>query len=401
MALNFPSSPTLGQTYTSGNTTWEWDGSRWVNISVTIQIVDAETLDSQNSSYYLDYNNFSNTPSIPSLTGYATETYVNTSISNLANSAPATLDTLNELAAALGDDPNFATTVTNSIASKLPLSGGTLTGQLTAQNLIIAEQGIASNSNIFFTDSFDPTRPNGIVFPNDTLPDPDFWAGIGGTGYDNRIVVKLPYTSDTNSIFEVRDSGDQYGNSKFSVGANESRFNTAVDIYANTYVTGSATFISSVHFNQTSAGEEFKITSASSTTFIVDGYTLDFKRTDGGDTYITNSGTGAIIVGGRDVAADGTKLDGIASGATAYTNSSVDAHLNTSAASSGQLLSWTGSDYDWTQAGAINDVFYENSATVSSDYTLTVGKNATSAGPITIAEGVTVTVPDGSRWAVV
>lgn len=65
-----------------------------------------------------------------SLTGYATETYVNTAVSNLVDSAPATLDTLNELAAALGDDPNFATTVTNSIATKLPLSGGTLTGAL-------------------------------------------------------------------------------------------------------------------------------------------------------------------------------------------------------------------------------------------------------------------------------
>ena len=52
------------------------------------------------------------------LTGYATETYVDNSIANLVDTAPATLDTLNELAAALGDDPNFATTVTNSIAGK-------------------------------------------------------------------------------------------------------------------------------------------------------------------------------------------------------------------------------------------------------------------------------------------
>ena len=52
------------------------------------------------------------------LTGYATESYVGTAISNLVDSAPATLDTLNELAAALGDDANFATTVTNSLATK-------------------------------------------------------------------------------------------------------------------------------------------------------------------------------------------------------------------------------------------------------------------------------------------
>ena len=61
---------------------------------------------------------------------YATQSYVNTQVSNLVDSAPSTLDTLNELAAALGDDANFSTTVTNSIATKLPLAGGTLTGAL-------------------------------------------------------------------------------------------------------------------------------------------------------------------------------------------------------------------------------------------------------------------------------
>ena len=48
----------------------------------------------------------------------------------MADSAPATLDTLNELAAALNDDANFSTTVTNSIAAKLALAGGTMTGNL-------------------------------------------------------------------------------------------------------------------------------------------------------------------------------------------------------------------------------------------------------------------------------
>jgi hypothetical protein len=61
----------------------------------------------------------------------ANKTYVDTEVAGIVSSAPATLDTLNELAAALGDDPNFATTVTNSIGTKLPLAGGTLTGDLT------------------------------------------------------------------------------------------------------------------------------------------------------------------------------------------------------------------------------------------------------------------------------
>lgn len=60
-----------------------------------------------------------NQSELPSLSGYATETYVNTAIANLVDTAPTTLDTLNELAAALGDDPNFATTIVNSIPTTL------------------------------------------------------------------------------------------------------------------------------------------------------------------------------------------------------------------------------------------------------------------------------------------
>ena len=51
-------------------------------------------------------------------TQVATTAYVQTELADLVNSAPATLDTLNELAAALGDDASFATTVTNSLANK-------------------------------------------------------------------------------------------------------------------------------------------------------------------------------------------------------------------------------------------------------------------------------------------
>ena len=61
----------------------------------------------------------------------ATTASVTTSINNLIDAAPGALNTLNELAAALGDDANFSTTVTNSIATKLPLAGGTLTGDVT------------------------------------------------------------------------------------------------------------------------------------------------------------------------------------------------------------------------------------------------------------------------------
>lgn len=48
-----------------------------------------------------------------------------------------------------------------------------------------------------------------------------------------------------------------------------------------------------------------------------------------------------------------------------------------------------------------DSVFYENDQTVTTNYTLTPGKHAMSAGPITIATGVTVAVPTGSTWTIV
>ena len=65
----------------------------------------------------------------------ATKTYadnaVSTGISNLVGGATSALDTLNELATALGNDANFSTTVTNALATKAPLNSPTFTGTVT------------------------------------------------------------------------------------------------------------------------------------------------------------------------------------------------------------------------------------------------------------------------------
>ena len=64
------------------------------------------------------YNDLIDKPTIPSISGLATETYVNTKVAGIVNSAPETLDTLQELASALGNDPNFATTMATQIGKK-------------------------------------------------------------------------------------------------------------------------------------------------------------------------------------------------------------------------------------------------------------------------------------------
>lgn len=51
--------------------------------------------------------------------------------------------------------------------------------------------------------------------------------------------------------------------------------------------------------------------------------------------------------------------------------------------------------------GGGDTIFIENSQVVTTDYTIPVGKNAMSTGPITVNSGVTVTISSGSTWAII
>ena len=107
--------------------------------TLKIKIGDGAT--AWNSLDYTTTTIFSELQNIPTtLAGYgitdaSTTTEMNNAISlavsDLVDTAPGALDTLNELAAAINDDANFSTTITDSIATKLPLAGGTMTGDIT------------------------------------------------------------------------------------------------------------------------------------------------------------------------------------------------------------------------------------------------------------------------------
>ena len=92
----------------------------------------------------------------------ATKNYVDTEISNLVASSPAALDTLNELAAALGDDPNFATTVSTQIGTKLNANHDmtlTLSGDVSGSTTF-TDMGNATLSVTIADDSHNHTIAN-------------------------------------------------------------------------------------------------------------------------------------------------------------------------------------------------------------------------------------------------
>jgi hypothetical protein len=99
---------------------YRWNGTNWEVIGIDLNKDYAEFSQLATASAAAVVSG--------SALGYASASaYTDSAVSNLVNSAPEALNTLNELAAALGDDANFATTVTNSLSNKLDSSSASAT----------------------------------------------------------------------------------------------------------------------------------------------------------------------------------------------------------------------------------------------------------------------------------
>lgn len=118
--------------------TLDWSGNAWFAGKVTQEGTPTDNKDLVNKKYVDDVkasivvptktseltNDSNFLTEHQSLTGLATETYVNDKVAGIVNSAPETLDTLQELATALGNDANFATTVSTQIGKKVDKAEG-------------------------------------------------------------------------------------------------------------------------------------------------------------------------------------------------------------------------------------------------------------------------------------
>ena len=126
----------------------------------------------------------------------ATESWVSTQVANLVSSAPVTLDTLNELAAALGDDPNFATTITTALAGKLSTGhdmtltlSGDATGSATFTNMGNATLTVAvandshTHDGRYYTESEIDTKLAGKLSTTGKAADSNLLDGQNSTGF--------------------------------------------------------------------------------------------------------------------------------------------------------------------------------------------------------------------------
>ena len=139
------------------------------------------------------------------------------------------------------------------------------------------------------------------------------------------------------------------------------------------------------------------------------GHLKDFQAGLSGDTLpVASGGTGsatgpaALIALGERTAATGSIK--IATGTTAERDGTPATGYFRFNSTTTKFEGYNGTAWGSVGGGATgggnDEVFVENSQTVTTNYTMTSGKSASSAGPITINTGVTVTIPTGSRWVI-
>lgn len=268
----------------------------------------------------LNSPNFSGVPTAPTAasgtntTQLATTQFVRTEISNLVSSAPSTLDTLNELAAALGNDPNFATTVTNSLANKANLSGAAFSGLITAPSgdfVVLKQNGIVVSVSGHTHTASNVTDFNSAV--SGILP----VKNINGSGY---VVV-----SSSGGVFTIYATGLQpSGNYSFvghtHVVSDITNFNSGVSglltpyallnsgNFNALYVTGTPVSTSGhthtssqiTNFNSSVSGllsvTNIIGTSGISVTSSGTVFTIASTGTSGGGATINNPGSGRLIM---------------------------------------------------------------------------------------------------------
>ena len=190
----------------------------------------------------------------------ANQADVTAAVNALVDSAPGTLDTLNELAAALGDDASFSTTVTNSIATKLPLAGGAMTGAITTNSTFDGRDvatdgtkldGIATSANNYTHPSHagdDINIDTGALSGATVISDLDFNVTTDTFGHvtdanatiatRNITLANLGYTGATNANY-ITNNNQLTNGAGYTTYTSNQATNTSSNVTHN-QVTGTA-----------------------------------------------------------------------------------------------------------------------------------------------------------------
>ena len=396
-------------------------------------------------------------------TKIATTAFVSTAISNLINGAPAALDTLNELAAAMADDAAFSTTVTNNLATKLNLSGGQMTGNLTFSGSQTVDgrdlsvdgaklDGIEAGAKDDQTAAEIKTLFNSSGLVNAQI---DASAAIAGTkispnfGSQNIVTTgdfnsgsvtitggspAITFTDSNNDpdyyiqnnngalrIFDATNSAERFvvnTDGHVDVAGNLD-IGAGVDVTGNITSTGNYTIsntVPTITFNDTDHENDFEIKNYNGT-FIVHDNDANANRIElASDGTVDIQGnldanggldvTGVTTVSGN-ILMTGTGAIDVAAGTTAQRPGSPNTGMFRYNSTTNQFEGYTNAGWGAIAGGGgasgatlqATNGIVETAATISSDHTITTNFNAMSAGPVTVSADITI--PSGSVWTIV
>lgn len=194
----------------------------------TNSFTDETYVDAAEANAVTTANAYTDTRETAITTAY--ESYTDTAVAGIVDSAPAVLDTLNELAAALGDDPNFATTISNDIGTKVSKTGDTMTGALTlsgaptnanhAATKDYVDSAVSTGTGALDTDSvpegvsnlyYTDARVQAVINTNTAgfvTTDTTYTAGEGLNLTGTEFEMSGSYTGDFNVDGEIIATGD-------------------------------------------------------------------------------------------------------------------------------------------------------------------------------------------------
>lgn len=267
-----------------------------------------------------------------SSTDAATKAYVD----NIVGGAPAALDTLNELAAALNNDANFSTTVTNSLAGKLNLSGGTMTGAIAMGTNKITNLGTPTASTDAATKGYIDTAviaPANLTGPITSVGNATAIASQTGTG--TTFVVQTSPTINTPTLSSPAFSGQVSTDIELAATKGVIFEGTTNDIYETTLVATDPT-----------ADRTVSLPNATTTLVGTDTTdTLTNKTINGSNNTITNVSLTSGVTGTLPIANGGT-------GQTTASNA-INALVPTQTSNSGKYLTTNGTAVSWGTVDAL------------------------------------------------
>jgi hypothetical protein len=302
----------------------------------------------------------------------ATKKYVDDEVNAILDGAPAALDTLNEIAAAINDDANLYTTLTDSIATKLSLSGGTMTGSID-----MGANGITTSADPATANTL--TRKSYVDGLYQSTVDAEVSAAAAAASAtaaaNSASSASTSATTATTQASAASTSATNAANSATSAASSATASaNSATN--ASTYATNASTAQANAETAQGLAEDAQAAAEA-----VYDQFDDRYLGAKASDPSVDNDGN-ALITGALyfDTTNNVTKVfNGTDWQAASSSIEGIKADFQYTATASQTIFSGSGLVID--QAGLVN-VFLNGVRLADSDYTVNVGGNS-----VTLASG--------------